>query len=137
MFRLVSGCLRGFVEFVSTLVLKIDCRCQIGQLNDINVEAAGSPFGENLVVERSGLRPDVARVDLREVVVETLHDASGARLILMAVEYELAFLLGLRHVRIRQKVEDLRRGLRPCLGEHAWCRHSNEWYRGDRAANCK
>src|SRR6476661_749644 len=135
MLRLVGWRFRRHVLFVTAFFLEIDGWRQVGQLNDVNVKTAGRPFRQYLVVERSRLRSDVARIYLREVFVKPFHDTSGAWLILVTIKHELTFLLGLGHIGIRHEIEYLGWRLRLSLRQHAGRRKSNEWYRGDRAAN--
>ena len=77
----------------------------------VDVETSGGAFGQNFVVERAGLRADVAGLDLRKVLAEALHDAGGAGLVFVAVEHQLSFLLGLCYVGIGREVEHLGRRL--------------------------
>ena len=96
----------------------------------VDVEAAGRALGQNLVVERAGLRAHIAGLDLREVLAEAFHDAGGAGLVLVAIEHELAFLLGLGDVGIGHEVEHLGRRLRDALRQHTGCRNPEKWQCG-------
>ena len=73
-------------------------------MNDVDVETAGGAFGQDLVVERAGLRSHVAGVDLREILAKSFHNAGGAGLVLVTIEHELTFLLGLCHVGVGHEI---------------------------------
>ena len=115
-FGLVAAGFRRVVDLVAALLLEIERRGEVGELEDVDVEAAGGALGRDLVVQRAGLGPDIARLDLREVLAERLGDRRRPGLVLMAVEDELALLLGLGDVGIGEEVENLGRGFRRRLG---------------------
>jgi hypothetical protein len=75
-------------------------------LNDIDIETPGRALGQNLGVKRAGLRPHIAGVDLREILAKSLHDAGGAGLVLVTIEYELTFLLGLCHIGVGHEIKN-------------------------------
>ena len=104
MVGLVSRRLGRNVVFVTALFLEVDGRREIRQLDDVDVESAGGAFGQDLVVKRAGLRSHIAGVDFREILAKPLHDAGGAGLVLMTIEHELTFLLGLCHVGVGHEI---------------------------------
>ena len=78
MVGLVSRRLGRKVVFVTALFLEIDGRRQIGQLDDVDVKTAGGAFGQDLVVERAGLRAHITGVDLRKILAESFHELLSA-----------------------------------------------------------
>src|SRR5208282_2424034 len=104
------------IDFVTALLLEIDRGGEVGQLDHVHVEPPGAAFGQDLAVQRAGLRAHVAALDFWKILGEGVDDGGGAGLVLVAVEHELAFLLRLAHIGIGVEVEHLgrlRRGLRP------------------------
>ena len=87
----------------------------------VDVEAAGRALGQDLVVERAGLRAHIAGLDLREILAEAFHDAGGAGLVLVAIEDELAFLLGLGDVGVGHEIVHFCRRFRRRLRQYAGC----------------
>ena len=98
-FRLIARRLGRSVYLVAALLLEIERGRQVGELEHIDIEAARGALRHDLVVESAGLGADIAGFDLREVLVESLHDGRSAGLVLVTIEHQLAFLLGLCDVR--------------------------------------
>ena len=130
MVGLVGGRFGRDVAFVAALFLEIDRRREVGKLDDVDVEAAGGAFGQDLVVERAGLGAHIAGVDLREILAKSLHDAGGAGLVLVTIEHELAFLLGLGDVGIGHEIENFGRRFQRRLGQYGGGRDPQERHRG-------
>ena len=122
---------------VAAFLLEIEGRRQVGQLDHVDVETAGRALGQDLVVERAGLRPHIAGLDFREVLAEALHDAGSAGLVLVAVENELTFLFGLRHVGVSHEIEHLGRGFRQSLRQHSGRCNSEKRQGGHRGSAFK
>ena len=78
--RLVRRVLWRHVLLVPALLLEVDGRCDLGQLHHVAQEAARRALGRDLRIERAGLRPHVARLDLREILPEGIQQIRRSRL---------------------------------------------------------
>src|SRR6185369_656283 len=123
---LVRAGFRRLVVFVAALLLEIESRRQVRELEHVDVEAAGRTLRQNLAVERAGLRAHIARLDLREILAEALHDAGGAGLVLVTIKDELAFLLGLGNIGVCLEVQYFGRRFRQRLRQHTWRRDADK-----------
>jgi hypothetical protein len=92
--------------FIATLFLKIESGRHVRELNHIDIETAGLTLRQDLAVERTRLSAHIACFDLRKIFVEALHDTGSTRLVLVAVEDQLAFLLRLRNIGVSFKVQN-------------------------------
>ena len=116
--EIVAGCraqivllvrvhVRTDVDLVAAALLEIGRGRHVGKLQHVDIETARGALRHDLIVERAGLRAHIAGLDLREVLAEALHDRSGARLVLVAIEHERAFRFRLRDIRVGLEIVDL------------------------------
>jgi hypothetical protein len=89
--------LRRHVLLPAALLLEVDGRRDVGELEHVEAEAAGRALGGDLGVERARLQPDVAGLDLEEVLLERI-ERGDARLAVVAVVDDFALRLGLGHI---------------------------------------
>ncbi len=104
-FRLVGVRLGRLVDFVAALLLEIDRRREVGELDHVHVVSPGAALGEDLAVQCASLRADVAALDLGKVLGEGIDDGRSPRLVLMAIENELPLLLHRSHVGVGLEIE--------------------------------
>jgi hypothetical protein len=99
--------LRGDVQLVAALLLEVDGGGDVGELEDVHPEAVRRALGGDLGVERPGLGAHVAGLDLGEVLAEAFEQGRDARLAVVPVVHDLAFLFGLGDILAGLEVEHL------------------------------
>jgi hypothetical protein len=106
-FGLVVGVLGRQVLLPAALLLEVDGWRDVRELEHVDAEAARRPLRGDLGVERAGLQPHVAGLDLREVLAERVQQRGDGGLAVVAVVDKLALGLGLVDVRARVEVQHL------------------------------
>jgi hypothetical protein len=84
-------------------------------LHHVDQEPSGGSLGGELGVQRAGLQPNVAGLDLGEILLEGIQQRGDPGLGVMAVVDEFTLLLGLGHVGKGQEVVHLDGRPRACV----------------------